>query len=127
MVPYDAQTGIAGAGGWLPVIQSPDGRSTFTATGCRRGRATCGATIHGYRGDWSDPRFTDRRELRFVSKPDYRALALYAPGFDAVWAAEYRQALEALLRNYAADIGRYADLGQEMTLSQMFRVHWGIN
>jgi capsid protein len=125
--PYDgADWGSQELGGWNPWIQSPDAeinvyrdRMSARVRDLRRNDPWVSGAISRI----LDP--TIGANYRFVSKPDYRALALYAPGFDAVWAAEYRQALEALLRNYAADIGRYADLGQEMTLSQMFRVALG--
>ncbi len=62
---------------------------------------------------------------RPVSKPDYRALSLENPKFDAVWADEYRRAAEALWRNYANDLGRWNDVGRRMTVSQQFRIALG--
>ena len=60
--------------------------------------------------------------FRPLSKPDYRALALYTgiETFDAVWADEYGRALEACWRTWANDAGRWCDAQRAMTVSQMF-------
>jgi lambda family phage portal protein len=58
---------------------------------------------------------------RLVSTPDYRALARrYGPAFDAKWAAEYRQAVEAEFRGWADDPSFYCDATRQLTISQIF-------
>lgn len=67
--------------------------------------------------------------FRPISKPDYRALAMYSgnSGFDARWADEFGRAVEAHWRVWADDPGRYCDAGRRMTATQMLRMgfrHW---
>lgn len=125
--PYDgADWSSKETGGWYPWIRSPDSEINIY-------RDRMAARVRDLRRN--DPwvsgaisRILDSTigaSYRFVAKPDYRVLSLHAKGFDAVWAAEYRQALEALLRDWADDVGHYADLTQEMSLSQIFRVALG--
>lgn len=127
LFPYDgADWGSKELGGWNPWIRSPDAeinlhrdRMAGRVRDLRRNDPWVSGAIS---------RILDSTigvSYRFVSKPDYRALALHAKGFDASWAAEYRQALEAKWRNYSDDIGRFADLGLHKTMSQIWRVALG--
>jgi lambda family phage portal protein len=125
--PYDAaDVSSKELGNWNPWIRSPDSeispyrdRMAARARDLRRNDAWANGAIS---------RILDSTigvSYRFVSKPDYRALALHAKGFDAVWANEYRQVLEALWRNYSEDLGRYSDVNRRLTISQQFRLALG--
>lgn len=59
---------------------------------------------------------------RLVAQPDYRALAYRTgnKGFDAVWAAEYRHAVEAEWRGWAEDPSFFCDATRQMTIPQLF-------
>lgn len=113
-------------GTWLPQVRSPDfeintyrDRITGRARDLRRNDPWASGAINRILDS------TIGASYRFVSKPDYRALALYAKGFDSVWANEYRQALEAKWRTYSEDLGHYNDLNQRLTISQQFRLALG--
>ena len=60
--------------------------------------------------------------LRMVPKPNIRALSYFAPGFDAVWAAEFAQAVEAWWTLYAGDIGLWCDLSRQSNLVRLLRL-----
>jgi lambda family phage portal protein len=60
--------------------------------------------------------------LRLIANPDYRALALHDKAFDATWAREFRQFVEAKWRGYSEDLGRYNDVTRQMTQPQQFRL-----
>lgn len=125
--PYDAADLYSQElGGWMPQVRSPDADINI-----HRDRIA-GRTRDLRRNDpWVSgaiSRILDSTigaAYRFVSKPDYRALSLHARGFDAVWANEYRQALEALWRNYSEDLGHYNDVARQRTVSQQFRIALG--
>lgn len=125
--PYDAaQWATPEMGEWLPLIHSPDyeinwhrdrmvarARDLFRNDGWARGAIgrILDSTIGG--------------EYRLVAKPDWRRLALYDKSFDAVWAREFRQTVEALWRSYANDDGRFGDVERKLTVSQQFRLSLG--
>ena len=60
--------------------------------------------------------------FRLVAKPDWRTLALYANGFDADWAEEFRRAAEALFRTWANDPGRWCDAQRRVNFSGLCRL-----
>lgn len=62
--------------------------------------------------------------LRPISKPDYRALAQYSGNskFDAQWARDFGQAVEACFRPWANDLGRYNDTLRMNTFGQQMFV-----
>ncbi|WP_295541065.1 phage portal protein [uncultured Pseudacidovorax sp.] len=62
--------------------------------------------------------------FRPISKPDYRALAAYTgnTAFDATWAEEYGNVVDAHYRLWAEDAGRYSDAMRKMTVPQMLRL-----
>lgn len=125
--PYDAADWSSQEmGDWLPWIRSPDSeinqyrdRVVGRARDLRRNDAWANGAISRILDS------TIGESYRFISKPDYRALSIFAKGFDGVWANEYRQALEALWRLYADDLGHYNDVNQRLTISQQFRLALG--
>ncbi|WP_157218681.1 phage portal protein [Flavisphingomonas formosensis] len=125
--PYDAGSWFSQeTGDWYPVIRSPD-----TEINIYRDRIASRARDLRRNDSWASgavSRILDSTigaSYRFVAKPDYRALGLHAKGFDAVWANEYRQALEALWRTYSEDLGHYNDVNRRLTVSQQFRLALG--
>lgn len=125
--PYDAAD-IFGRemGDWFPQVRSPDteinlyrDRVAARARDLRRNDPFASGAIARILDS------TIGSYYRFVSKPDYRALSLFGRGFDAVWADEYRQALEALWRTYSEDLGHYNDVTRQRTTSQQFRLCLG--
>lgn len=125
--PYDAASwSSAEMGDWNPALRSPD-----TEINIYRDRVTARARDLRRNDSWASgaiSRILDSTigaSYRFVSKPDYRALSVHAKGFDAVWANEYRQVLEALWRTYSEDLGRYNDVNRRLTVSQQFRLALG--
>lgn len=60
--------------------------------------------------------------LRLSACPDWRFLRRSGKGFDATWADEFRQAVEALWRAYSEDLGHWNDVTQELTMSQQMRL-----
>ncbi|HEX7853864.1 MAG TPA: phage portal protein [Sphingobium sp.] len=126
-VPYDAADWSSQEmSGWFPQVRSPDSeisiyrdRMAARARDLRRNDPWASGAINRILDS------TIGSAYRFVSKPDYRALALYGSGFDATWANEYRQVLEALWRGYSEDIGHYNDVNRRMTVSQQFRIALG--
>ncbi len=125
--PYDAANFVSqDQGDWYPSIRSPDteinlyrDRMAAKARDLRRNDGWASGAINGILDS------TIGAAYRFVSKPDYRALRLYAKGFDAVWANEYRQVLEAKWRTYSEDLGHYNDVNRRLTISQQFRLALG--
>lgn len=125
--PYDAADFTSPElGGWLPQTRSPDAEINI-----HRDRIAGRARDLRRNNPWASgaiSRILDSTigaAYRLVSKPDYRALALHARGFDPVWANEYRQAVEALWRTYSEDLGHYNDVQRRLTISQQFRLCLG--
>ena len=125
--PYDAADVFSKElGDWWPQVRSPDteinvyrDRVAARARDLRRNDPFANGAISRILDS------TIGAAYRFVSKPDYRALALHAKGFDPEWANDYRQALEALWRGYSEDLGRYSDVHRQATISQQFRLALG--
>jgi lambda family phage portal protein len=127
--PYDAADDTSQElGSWLPQVRSPD-----TEINLYRDRIAGRARDLRRNDPWASgaiSRILDSTigaSYRFVAKPDYRALAIRSGNkrFDAVWANEYRQALEALWRTYSEDLGHFNDVHQLNTISQQFRLCLG--
>jgi lambda family phage portal protein len=125
--PYDAADWTSQElGTWMPQVRSPDSEINI-----HRDRIAGRARDLRRNDPWASgaiARILDSTigaSYRFVSKADYRALSRYAKGFDAVWANEYRQALEALWRTYSEDLGHYNDVNRRLTISQQFRLCLG--
>ena len=59
---------------------------------------------------------------RFVSKPDYRALSYFNKAFDAVWARDFRHAVEARWRSFSEDPNLYCDATRQLNFAQMMRL-----
>jgi lambda family phage portal protein len=126
--PYDAANYTStDMGDWLPWIRSPDQEINYY-----RDRMVA-RQRDLYRNDgWAKGAIgrildsTIGATYRLIAKPDWRALQLYGgPGFDEVWAREFRQVAEAMWREYAEDLGRYCDKERRLTMSQMFRLDLG--
>ncbi|AQS89440.1 phage portal protein [Neoasaia chiangmaiensis] len=109
---------------WNPWLRSPDAeinidrdrmaarsRDLFRNDGWARGSVT---------------RITDNvvgAQFRLVSNPDYRALRFrHGSAFDAVWAKEFRQAMEAEWRMWSENSQLFCDAAQKLTVTQMFRL-----
>jgi len=62
--------------------------------------------------------------LRPIAKPDYRTLAHLSgnPAFDAVWAREFGQAVDARWRLWANDPNRYNDTERMLTFGQQMHL-----
>lgn len=124
--PYDAANWTTQEmGNWLPWIRSPDSEiNIFRDRIVSRNRDLV-------RNDgWSAGSITRILDntvgsnLRLAANPDYRALKQRSgvKGFDAVWADEFRRAVEALWRGYADNLGRYNDVNRLLTVGQQFRL-----
>jgi lambda family phage portal protein len=125
--PYDAaNVSQQEFGDWFPATRSPDSEINVN-----RDRITARARDLFRNDAWAKgaiSRILDSTigaSYRLVSKPDYRALALYNKAFDASWAEDYRRTVEALWRNYAEDLGHFNDVGRKLTVSQQFRLALG--
>ncbi len=60
--------------------------------------------------------------MRLSANPDWQYLKRFSKKFDAVWADEYRKAVEALWRVYSEDLGHYNDVSRQLTISQQLRL-----
>ena len=121
--PYDAASiQSTEMGDWLPTIRHPDmeinyNRDRVVARSrdiVRNDGVASGAVM----------RLLDQllgSTYRLTAMPDYRALRQYAPGFDPVWAAEFKSAAEAEWRMFSEDTGHYNDLARQMTVTQQMR------
>lgn len=110
-------------GGWFPTIHSPDYEINVY-----RDRMVARARDLARNDGWANggiTRILDNTvgaHMRLSANPDYRALSRFNKAFDAVWADEFRQAVEALWRGYSEDVGHYNDLTRQLTVSQQFRL-----
>ena len=110
-------------GDWLPWLRSPDAeinqfRDRMVAR--QRDLARNDGWIAG-----AVTRILDNTigaGLRLNARPDYRALALLSPGFDNVWADEFRHVVEARWRTYADSYGHFNDVERKLTVGQQMRV-----
>jgi lambda family phage portal protein len=110
-------------GNWYPWIRSPDSEiNLFRDQMVARSRDLA-------RNDgWANggiTRILDNTvgaHMRLSANPDWQFLRIFNKGFDAVWADEYRKAVEALWRAYSEDIGHWNDVSRELTVSQQLRL-----
>jgi len=126
LFPYDAANWTTQEmGDWLPWIRSPDSEINLF-----RDRMV-GRSRDLVRNDgWASggiSRILDSTigtNLRLSANPDYRALAVRSgkKAFDATWANEFRQAVEALWRGFSQNIGHYNDVSRQLTIGQQFRL-----
>lgn len=126
LFPYDAANWTTQEmGNWLPWIRSPDSEINMF-----RDRMVARSRDMVRNDGWANggiTRILDNTvgtHLRLSANPDYRALALRSgiKEFDAVWADEFRQAVEALWRGYSENTGRYNDVTRQLTIGQQFRL-----
>ncbi|OBU85862.1 phage portal protein [Chromobacterium subtsugae] len=124
--PYDASSwSTQEMGDWLPFIRSPDAEiNQFRDRMVARSRDL---VRNDGLAQGAVTRILDNTvgvSMRLSSMPDYRALATMTGirEFDAVWANEFQQVVEALWRGFADDIGRYNDLSRQLTVSQQLRL-----
>lgn len=122
--PYDAANWqTQEMGDWLPWIRSPDSEINQF-----RDRIVSRARDLVRNDGWANGgvmRILDNTVgtgLRLSARPDWRALKRIAPGFDATWANEYRQAVEALWRGYSEDLGKYNDVGRALPVGAQQRL-----
>lgn len=123
---YDAaRMGTQEFGDWNPWLRSPDSEININ-----RDRMVARSRDLVRNSGWASggiTRILDNvvgTHLRLHSAPDYRALAwrFGIKAFDATWADEFRQAVEALWRGFADNPGRWNDVSRMLTLGQQFRV-----
>lgn len=107
---------------WLPIVKSPD-----TEINIYRDRMVA-RTRDVVRNDGFAAGAVNRMldstiggAYRLSSMPDYRALSRFSSKFDAVWAEDFRLAVESEWRGYSEDIGHYNDQARAMTIHQQFR------
>jgi len=126
--PYEAASWFTREmGDWLPWIHSPDYEINWN-----RDRIIARARDLYRNEPWTRGAIgrildsTIAGEYRLISQPDWRWLQRqYGPAFDEIWAREFRQAAEALWRNYATDISRNSDVERQLSLGQLFRLALG--
>lgn len=125
--PYEAASYTSTEmGEWLPSIRSPDSeinlyRDRMVAR--NRDLVRNDGWAKGVIGSILDSTIGVR--YRRIFKPDWRRLSLFSKGFDRDWAREYGQVAAALWREYAEDLGRYCDVGRQLTIAQQFRLCLG--
>ncbi|WP_086650888.1 phage portal protein [Acetobacter cibinongensis] len=125
-VPFDAAD-ITGqhTQGWMPGCFSAD-----TERGPWRDRIVSRARDLVRNDGWAAGAVTRLLDnaigvtLRPISKPDYRALAHISgnPAFDATWAREYSQAVDALWRSWADDPLHFNDAERMLTFGQQMHL-----
>jgi lambda family phage portal protein len=122
--PYEASGyGTPEMGNWYPWIRSPDSEINL-----HRDQMVARSRDLARNDGWASggiTRILDNTvgaHMRLSANPDYLALSMFAKGFDAVWADEFRRAVEALWRGYSEDIGHYNDVSRELTISQQLRL-----
>lgn len=124
--PYDAADYYGDhMANWQPWLGSPDGELNLY-------RDTIVARVRDLvRNDgWASgivTRILDNAvgaNLRPISKPDYAALAAWSgvKAFDAEWAYEFTNALDARYRIWATDEGKWSDMARRQTMPQMLRL-----
>jgi len=125
--PYDAANWSQQEfGDWYPTTRSPD-----SEINPNRDRIAARARDLHRNDAWAKgaiSRILDSTigsNYRLVSKPDYRALALFNKAFDPEWAEDFRRTVEALWRNYSEDLGHFNDVGRRLSVSQQFRLALG--
>jgi lambda family phage portal protein len=124
MTPYDAAdiTGQEMAS-WNPWLGSPD-----TELNPYRDRVVSRIRDMVRNDGWASGTVTRLLDsvigpgFRLVSKPDHRSLSRFDRGFDAVWADEFGQAVEARWRDWAEDPGRWNDTARRLSFGEQLRV-----
>ncbi|NVI06358.1 phage portal protein [Paraburkholderia youngii] len=124
LFPYEASNiQTPEMGQWFPYIRSPDSEINQF-----RDRMVARSRDLARNDGWASggiTRILDNTigaHLRLSANPDWRVLRRFAKGFDANWADDFRQAVEALWRLYSEDLGRYNDLSRQLTVSQQLRL-----
>ncbi|MGF6549318.1 phage portal protein [Paraburkholderia youngii] len=124
LFPYEASNiQTPEMGQWFPYIRSPDSEINQF-----RDRMVARSRDLARNDGWASggiTRILDNTvgaHLRLSANPDWRVLRRFAKGFDANWADDFRQAVEALWRLYSEDLGRYNDLSRQLTISQQLRL-----
>lgn len=122
--PYDASSWYqAETEGWFPVPYSPDHEINIY-----RDRMV-GRVRDLTRNDgWATGAILSTLDqvvggtYRLIAMPDWRTLARrHGPGFDAVWAEEYRSAIESEWRDWAEDPNRHNDSERQLSIAdQMY-------
>lgn len=124
--PYDASSlSTQEMGSWVPWIRSPDAEINLY-----RDRMVARSRDLVRNDGWAAGGITRILDntigtgLRLSSSPDYRALAARSgiTAFDAVWADEFRRAVEAFWRTYSEDINHWNDVSRQLTTGQQFRL-----
>jgi capsid protein len=124
MFPYQAAAqDTPEMGNWYPWIRSPDSEINLY-----RDQMVARSRDLTRNDGWASggiTRILDNTvgaHLRLSANPDWRVLRRFAKGFDAVWADEFRQAVEALWRGFSEDLGRFNDVSRQLTVSQQLRL-----
>lgn len=110
-------------GNWYPWIRSPDSEINLY-----RDQMVARSRDLARNDGWASggiTRILDNTvgaHLRLSTSPDWRVLRRFAKGFDASWAKDFGQAVEALWRLYSEDLGRYNDVSRQLTVSQQLRL-----
>jgi len=110
-------------GDWFPYIRSPDSEINQF-----RDRMVARSRDLARNDGWASggiTRILDNTvgaHLRLSANPDWRRLKRFNKRFDANWANEFRQAVEALWRGYSEDLNHFNDVTQQLTMSQQLRL-----
>ncbi|SOE85681.1 phage portal protein, lambda family [Burkholderia sp. YR290] len=122
--PYEAsRVDTPEMGNWNPWIRSPDSEINYW-----RDRMVARARDLSRNDGWASggiTRILDNTvgaHLRLSSNPDWQYLRLFGKKFDAIWADEFRKAVEALWRVYSEDLGHWNDVSRQLTTSQQMRL-----
>jgi lambda family phage portal protein len=110
-------------GAWFPLLRSPD-HEINRDRDRMVGRSRDLVRNDGW-GTGATNRIVDNAigaQFRLVAKPDFLALAALDKAFDAVWADEFAEVVEAGWRMYADDPARYCDATRSQTMVQMFHL-----
>ncbi|WP_406867226.1 phage portal protein [Paraburkholderia fungorum] len=124
LFPYEAASvQTQEMGDWFPWIRSPDSEINFS-----RDRMVSRSRDLVRNDGWASggiTRILDNTvgaHMRLSANPDWQYLRRFGNGFDAVWADEFRKAVEALWRVYSEDLGHYNDVSRQLTVSQQLRL-----
>lgn len=124
LFPYEAASvQTQEMGNWFPWIRSPDSEINFS-----RDRMVSRSRDLARNDGWASGAITRILDntvgahLRLSANPDWQYLRRFNKRFDAMWADEFRKAVEALWRGYSEDMGRYNDVSRQLTVSQQLRL-----
>jgi phage portal protein, lambda family len=124
LFPYEAASvQTPEMGNWFPWIRSPDSEINFS-----RDRMVSRSRDLTRNDGWASggiTRILDNTvgaHMRLSANPDWQYLLRFSKEFDAVWADEFRKAVEALWRVYSEDLGHYNDVTRQLTMSQQMRL-----